>query len=641
MKYVFYLFFLILSFLPTNLFAENDVLTENTPHVTQTNTVNVTGPEQQPQGWIEKLEFLKQLHNKKIETAKNQNPADISLVDKPENMNLYTLFFLGTKDAGILTGEKGLGKKHIFDFGSASLVSCMGNLNNQNTLITALYVQLNPKWSLKKPNIPFQASTATEQETILYPLRLNRKHSQTYESSVLFPIIYQLTNPLKPFHMEKEIALTACKQNDCITQTQLYQLTVDNGKGYQTDICPAILSEINKSTTPLPQNVQVLAHGIDNQLQIIVTYPHNIKDFELKIDNEFSFQIQKKVIHKNKVIVLIRSDTNISFTEPIMLKLLTPDNWYETTILPDKKPFETMPLTFIWFDALLSGFMLIFFSVFYLLFWSIRPQNHQELKQIIKIVKKICVFIALIFGILLYANVPMENIMLHPILLIVQVGTLLYLLWRPFIKVKKVFVFLFLMPYPYLYEYFLTFPRYSVMAFVLSAWWGFCCVLPFLLLQKCPQFFQALEQAQKPLNKLIRLPLIILLGWTSLLLYLTLFPPQNNFTESALKAALQENKSVFVSVQKNPCITCMANQLSAKYFYPTEAFVQNENLLLMTAYQTNCVGKKLSQRYNNTTNGISFNILYSPTYPSGIYIPNTYLETVDWEKYLIQIGLLK
>ena len=640
MKCVFYLFFLILSFLPTNLFAENDVLTENTPQVPLTNTVNVTTSEQQPQGWMEKLEFLKHLNNKKIEMAKNQTPADISLVDKPENMNLYTLFFLGTKDAGILTGEKGLGKKHSFDFGSAGLVSCMGNLNNQNTLITALHVQLNPDWSLKKPNIPLQTSTAIEQETILYPLRLNRKHSQTYESSVLFPIIYQLINPLKPFHMEKEIALTACKQNNCITHTQLYQLTVDNGKGYQTDICPAILSEINKSTTPLPQNVQVFAHGINNQLQIIVTYPHNIKDFELKIDNEFSFQIQKKVIHKNKAIVLIQSDTNIEFTQPLMLKLLTPDNWYETTIFPDKKPFETIPPMFSWFNALLSGFILLFFSVFYLLFWSIRPQNHQELKKIIKIIKQLGVLVALVLGILLYANVPLGNIMLHPILLIVQLGILLYLLWHPFVQIKKAFVFLLLIPYPYLYEYFLTFPRYSIMAFVLSAWWGFCCILPFLLLQKCPQFFQALEQAQKPLNKLIRLPLIILLGWTSLLLYLTLFPPQNNFTESALKTALQDNKSVFVSVQKNPCITCMANQLSAKYLYPTESFVQNENLLLMTAYQTNSIGKNLSHYYN-TINGISFNILYSPTYPNGIYIPNTYLEIADWKKYLVQIGLLK
>lgn len=636
MKFVFYLFFLILSFLPTNLFAENNVITENTPHIPLTETAS----EPQPQGWMEKLEFLKQLNSKKIEIAKNQTPADISLIDKPENMNLYTLFFLGTKDAGILTGEKGLGKKHTFDFGSAGLVSCMGNLNNQNTLITALYVQLNSGWHLKKPNIPHQVSTGEQQETVLYPLRLNRKHSQTYESSVLFPIIYQLTNPLKPFHIEKEIALTACKQNNCITQTQLYQLTVDNGKGYQTDICPAILSEINKSTTPLPQNVEVFAHGINNQLQIIVTYPHNIKDFELKIDNEFSFQIQKKVIHKNKVITLIQSDTNIEFTQPLMLKLLTPDNWYETTILPDKKPFETIPPTFSWVDAVFSGFMLLFFSVFYLLFWSIRPQNHQELKQIIRIVKQLSVSVALIFGILLYANVPLGNIMLHPILLIIQVGILLYLLWRPFVQIKKAFVFLFLMPYPYLYEYFLTFPIHSIMAFVLSAWWGFCCILPFLLFQKCPQFFQALEQAQKPLNKLIRLPLIMLLGWMSLLLYLTLFPPQNNFSESALKAALQDNKSVFVSVQKNPCITCTANQLSAKYFYPTESFVQNKNLLLMTVYQTKSTGKKLSQHYN-VTNGISFNVLYSPTHPNGIYIPNTYLETADWAEYLVQIGLLK
>ena len=89
------------------------MLTENTPQVPLTNTVNVTTSEQQPQGWMEKLEFLKHLNSKKIEMAKNQTPADISLVDKPENMNLYTLFFFRNKGCRYFNWRKGLGQKTL------------------------------------------------------------------------------------------------------------------------------------------------------------------------------------------------------------------------------------------------------------------------------------------------------------------------------------------------------------------------------------------------------------------------------------------------------------------------------------------------------------------------------------------------
>ncbi len=581
----------------------------------------------------------------KMKQAKDLDAREVSIIEHPENLSVYNLITLLGRDAGLLTGEKGLGEIHQFDFGSARLVSCMGNLDNRPILFTALAVSLLPEWVLQKPNISISHSELWQTEDILYPLRLkkNVKRTDLYTDLVFFPIVYRLTDATKNFKTTKEITLAACRNDECQTQTRLYSLAVDAGKGYQTDICPAIMSDFYAAPAPLPNTVQAAAHrNTEGLIQLNLTFPESISDFNIQIDNPIEFEIQKMFINEKHVNVILKPLSFLRQQEVIHFKLLTSMGWYNYDVVPDSEPFVLEKSRQYDNNYILQGWLFLFFSPFYLLFWSIRPQNKQELSRVfITILSVTCVFV-LLMGTIRYYEIPISTFFNQPLILLLQTILIFLLLMKPFIPSKWLGILLLIMPYPFLYNAGVGMVKGNLgLAYGVAVWWGICALLPFILTRTQPIVFQMMNNAEKPIQKIIRLPLIIMFIWMILNTVLSLNYIENDYSEEKLTAALNENKTVFLSVYQSPCISCVANDFAGKYFYPTNFLTQDKKLLYMRLNQSTQAGKEFLSKYN-ILSGQSFNILYGPDQKYGKRIRNAYIRPEEWFKYLDAVGgLLK
>ncbi len=650
--YIFLFFLTVLSPFSTGTAADLPSVTLNTLEpesdievIAQKNNEFIEQEQQRSQSnddfIIRKLSGFQQSVKSKIKKANELDPKDISIVDKPENMNVYTLLSLMGKDAGLFTGDKGLGQRQEFPFGTARLVSCQGNLDGKTSLITALSVVLKPDWVLKKPNILSSQSDLWQSEKILYPLRLENhgKRTDSYTEMVSFPIIYQLTDTDKDFSVEKEITLTACYEDVCRPYTAVYSLTVQTGKGYQTDVCPSIMHDLYKTTSPFPADAQAKAHRDESGLiQLDLTFAKPVSAVNVQIDNPFSFTIQKMFVTDKRVNIILKPDEPINPTEEIQFKILTSAGWYDLNIVPDNEPFTFDTPYFQLSNARWYGFYFLFFSPFYLLFWSMRPKNRAELSQTFYFVLVNMALFVIIWGCFLYFAVPVYRFFDLPIVLIAQCLLISYLLIKPFITQKQVLFLMLFLPYPFLYNITAKYTGGKFFdSFGTTFWWGFCAMLPFALTRAQPIIFQSLANAPKPVRKIIRLPLLILFVWTLFNAVLSLTQTENTYTEKALTQALAENKTVFLSVYRTPCPTCALNQYAGKHFQPTNAYVENNLMVFMQLNQNTPEGQAFLNKYN-TPEGQSFNILYGPKQKYGVRIENKYIQPEDWIDYIGSVG---
>lgn len=579
----------------------------------------------------------------KFQQAKQLNPNEFSVIDYPQNMSVYTLLTLMEQDAGLLTGSKGLGPKQEFDFGYAQLVSCVGNLNHQSRLMTAFLVRLNSDYTLQRPTIPATQSPLWESEQIFYPLRPedNGKPATTYQGIVLFPMIYSLTDPNQPFRLEKEIPLTVCHNHLCTTQTRTYKLDIEPGKGYQTDVCPAIMHHYYATPKPLPDSFQYRFHqNEEGALQLILNFPEPVSDFLLQPIVPADLKIRKQFINQTTADIILDSSTPLPPNTTVRFYLLSELGIYSIEAQPDNHPFEAELSAPKWGDWILGGIWFFLFSPFYLLFWSLRPQKQTELTQTFAFVSFNLILFAGITCALLFYGVQVQSFFAHPLILTIQCILLLYLLVKPFISLRGLTLLMLLMPYPFLYAVSARFPQGEFLsAFLLSLWWAFCAFTPFWLTYRHIKLFQSFGEALQPVRKIIRLPLVLMTIYMIIATLLSFFPLQNSFSEQELKTALAENKSVFITLDNPPCLSCALNRLTTHSLYPTDTLIRQDKLIVMNLNQHSSQAKDVLKKWNINT-AESFFLLFGPNKPYGLQLNAHYIQPEEWFELLEAVGTI-
>ncbi len=577
-----------------------------------------------------------------IKQASQLKPSEISIIDHPQNMNFYTLFALSGMDAGLLTGDKGLGQKQTFDFGEGRLLSCVGNLNDQSVLITGFLVRIKPGWVLQKPILPSSSSTLWQSEEIYYPLRTenNLKRTDKYENLVIFPIIYRLTDVKKDFIVEKEITLTACQNNVCQTQTRPFQLNVQAGKGYQTDVCAAIMSEVYASASSLPPDITASVHQNDDGLiQLHMVFPKEVTAVDIQIDYPTSFSIQKKFIQGQQANLILKPENVLPVGEKVTFYILTSLGRFMFESVPDNQPFVIdEPIVSMW-HFLFYGFYIFLFSPLYLMFWSLRPQNNEQLKQAYSFVVLNVIGFVVVWSILIYFHIPVYRLFYSKWIVLAQTMLVAYLVFKPFIKPLWIPLLLFCLPYPFLYTATIQMSGGQISSLLLVFWWGVCLLMPFILTHKHLIVFQSMSQALKPIQKIIRLPLLLMLIWMIISSIVSFLPTKNTFDEKMLQQALNKGEGVYISVYKQPCPICYINDYALKHFYPTDTYVAQKKVHVMMLNQDTLEGKSFLQKYR-IQKGVSFGLLFGPQQTYGLRIENNYIHPQEWINYFDKVGLL-
>ena len=535
----------------------------------------------------------------------------------------------------IFDKQKGFGPVQTFDFGTVRAVSCRQTVHDQKKILTALQVSLNPEWVLKKPMMTSGTNPLWTEEKIFYPFSTD----DSYQGTVFFPIIYTLTDSSQPFFVHKEIPLTVCRNETCQTQSVLFSLNLNAGTGYPTSVCPAVTDALASSPHPLPENIVVSARvAADNRIQVIVDFPQQPKMFEGYFPKAFQYTLQKKSIYGLRAEMIFVPAEKIKEGLFLPFTLVSSQGTFETNLYPRFLPFLVADRPIDYPAALSSGLLLLFFSAFYLLFWSIRFVHQKEFDAIWRKVYRYAFAFPFLIAGLLFFGVPIGLIFSHPIMLALQAILLIGLLIKPYISIRFLPILLPIMPYLFLTDYFLSVPPFQWGVFRIAFVWSLCCAAPFYFTRRIPLLFQSFSTAQQPIRLIIRLPLIInLIGIGLLFLLPDVAVP---YSKAALQAALQENKAVYVTVENNACLTCRLNHLSARFTNPARFFYQKGDLVLMRASQHSPAGKDLLKNYGLSSSA-SFGLLFGPNDKNGYFMKNKYLQSNEWESFFEQVGLTR
>lgn len=584
---------------------------------------------------------LKNHFNQKVQEAKSLNPDDISFFEKPENINIFTLFYLNQKDAGLFTGSNGLGQWKTLPFGRARLVSCTGAIPENKNVFAALEVEPDNGWILKKPSLPISIEPTIQNEQILYPIQnVFQNRTDSYDSAVFFPLLYQLKTNQIDFTLTKNISLTGCRENECQTVPFALSLTLPVGKAYQTDICAAMMNELQ--ITPLPAQQQVRATALtqgDNLIQLVLKFQENIDYINLQIDNPFDWTLEKKYINGKTVHLLISTSYPIPQKTVLNLKILSSAAWYDAPVQIQQGAFIQEKPVFSWGTAFKAGCLLFFFSPLFILFWSLRPQNQKNLSQIIRFVGVTITFVALLYSSALYGKVLSVSVFeTNTLTAFLGLLALFYLLIRPQVNLLYALILFFLLPKPYLTETMETLNTNSLQPFQLFALWGFLCFIPFFLFRQQAAFFSQLPQAEHQLRFLKRLPVALLCLWTLSILILPFFiKTPTDFSASKLEKSLQDDKIVFVSVENGACLSCLLNQIGLKYFYPGQTLYKQQKLELFSVKTNTPNGKSLLKRLMLPP--FSFGLLYGQKKPYGVLV-KSYISPEKWGDKLWSVSTL-
>lgn len=548
-------------------------------------------------------------------------PADVKNI-LPPKLDIGDLF----------NSDKGMGKEEKFDFGSARLVSCRQRVNNQKKIITALEVSLNPNMVLKKPVIRSAESSLWSEERIFYPYT----ESGDYRETVFFPIIYTLTDPKAPFNVEKEIELAVCSKENCSSHTRMFSLNLDAGEGFSTDVCPAVRQALGQSPQPAPADMAFSARvNQDNQIQIIVTFGQKVKFFEGRIKG-FDYTVQKHSIQGKQAEWIFTPRQKVSVQTILPLTIFSSLGVFEINLPVEEGPFLVKESSMGLSGIFVSGGVFFFFSVFYLLFWAIRPADQNALTRQLRSVLPVAFLFPFLLALCLFFGVPLGAFYSHPAVLGIQAILLAGLMIKPYISARFWLVLLPMLPYLFLTDFFFSVLPYCFKVFLVGLWWSICCAAPFFLMRRLPQLFQSFAPAACPAGIYIRLPIGIML--LSIILMFVL--PQNTvpFSNGALEAALAQNKAVLVTLENGLNLITRLNNSNIPVVSPVSYFKEKGDLILMSVSQHSKEGKSLLNR-SHINSGAPFYLLLGPKGKNGIYIENRYFQREDWADYLKQAGL--
>lgn len=535
-------------------------------------------------------------------------------------------------EKGFLTGEKGLGLFQKTGFGKFRLISCYGSVSNKNQVFLMLEGVLDKGWQLQKPTIPYEKNPLILEEKILYPINsFKEKQTLFYENEVLIPLIYKVDENLGVFEIKKEISLTACKEQNCLTETVFLSLNLaKENQELQTDLCPKMMHALQK--VPVPPTKGEIKNAFFNvkdgqNAQFVVDFNDEISFLNIQMQIEEPWTIMHKEVDGKRALILIKTNdtqkldnAEVNLSSSLGMFKVFPPLKMQPYILPNKE--------ISYLNVFFSGVWLFCLSPLFLLFWQL-PGDKEKLLKRVKNIRLSVFALAFMLALLCLFNVDIVRLFeVRSIEAIFIFLCLMFLLIKPQISPLMAIPLFFIFPKPYLVETLYAVDVKSWQPFIVFFVWALVALLPFSYLKDVPAFFKQVKKV-KQYPYLIRLPQILLLGWLIMGGLSSIMFKENKIND--FKIANETNKTIFVSVENGCSLTGFLNKLTLSYLKNNTSVLNNNELNILTFKTYSDEGKTFVAQNNLLP--ISQNLLYGEkqSYP---LIINEYVSFEKWSNIL-------
>ena len=528
-------------------------------------------------------EFPAELVAQHIQEIKIKSEKTKDLTVEIDKSNYQEQMLLATQtERGLLTGDKGLGKFQKTSFGKFRLISCYGGISKSDQIFLMLEGLLEYGWRLQKPVIDVEKNAAVLEEKILFPINsFKEKNTSYYENEVLIPLLYTVDKNLELFDVAKNISLTACQNQKCVTEQISVNLVLSRENTLQTDVCPRMLHALQKvPVDPIHGEViQSYFNVIDQKnVQLIVDFNDKIKSLNLQIQTESDWRIVHKELHEKRALLTLKVE-DVKKLEGIEVYLLSSLGAFK--VLPAIKTGEFMFVNkeLSYWNVFYAGLWLFFLSPLFLLFWQLPETKEKLIKQVhkIRITSFLLAFILFLFCyfggdlISLFETKRMSGLLAFV--------TLCLLIIKPYISLKWAIVLFFILPKPYLLETLYALDMQSLQSLLVFVILVFVATMPFALFQEVPQFFMAVKKV-KQYKYIIRFPQIVLLLW--LMINIIGGFVFKSVSSAEFEQARSEGKTIFLSVENGYSFVSLLNKISASYLKNHSSVVKGGELTVLT-----------------------------------------------------------
>ncbi len=584
--------------------------------------------------------YMEQVRKKNLQALQNEKTG--SLFEEPARYNVFSPFFLARTDTSPLSGTRGYGDFAELPFGKARLVSCYSGIAGNRAVFVAVQILSRPEWYFYKPDVTVTSKTA-QKPIVSAPLNIGRNDGEKrdfYYNEMFFPIILELDETSRPYNLTADIEIKACKKEGCETFQTPLSLPLTNNERFPTGICPLMMQVLQQ--TPMPPIDGTTLQAVQNEkghIQLFFEFADSPKVLNIQTDNDWTFKVLSKNIKGRSASVIIEPSQIVRPGDMILLKAVTTQHSYDLPVRLKAGAFIPLAFPFAWGTAFLGGIFLFFFTPFFALFFTYAPRSKKAVRQTGKETTLSILAFTFLFALSYQAGLikPVSPTQSYPLLASACALLLGWLLIRPKMGLLGAFLCLLLLPKPYLDNAFDTMPADSLYPFFVPLFWGITVSLPFYLMYKKPelmfQVFKVFKSGAREINKAVRLPVLLLLGWLVIggigNAYINNSIPL--YTPERLQAALKENKIVFVSVENPVCLQCAWNKgVALKTGFARPLYKAGRIVLLRVDAQSPEAAEFMAKNDKRT---FPLNVLYGPGNKSGLLLPD-YLAYTELRKYL-------
>lgn len=590
----------------------------------QAESFSSAGASEKQQKIVELMNYI----GRAKEQAEKQLPEEASLINHGDKYNFLSPFYLMQTDASPLSGTKGYGQWTSLPFGRVRLISCYSGIQYDKNIFAGLQIDLNKGVLLKKPHWTTPLSPESKVQ-LLYPIRhplpVHKTKTDSYAGSVIFPVLATAPNTPTPFDLALDVTLTGCEDTTCHTVTVPVSLILESTEQFSTGICPLMMAILQDVPVPYKKKVTVSARQNNaGDIQLAFDFTQPTAELAIQIDNDFSFKELSKHITPKTALVTIRPDTTVSPGTLLNLKIITSFGLFDMPTSLEHTPFQVPGTTLPWTTIFWGGTLLLLFTPLWPLFWLEKPTTVAATRTKAKQTVVALSLMTFLTGVAWQLGLltPIDFVQTSWLFVLILLVILIDLIRRPPLTLMAVLILFWVVPKPYLDN---AFVPHITEAFWMVCWWGAVAMLPFIWVYKYPAtanaFRRFLSKTPRPVYWIARLPMIGLFIWLAVASFGNLainhFLPV--YTPETLKAGLDDNKIVFVSVEKPVCFTCFWNKAIQMNFGYAHSFVRRNKLVRLYAPLDSADGQMLQRALGQTTTPL--NILYGPTNKNGILLP--------------------
>lgn len=632
MKHFFFIFALVFFAFP--VLAKEMVQPANQPQPVET----VQDSNDTPPQWMINLAYRL---SEWQQAAKKTKPQEAAKWDK---YNLFTPAFLMGTDASPLSGLQGYGEWQNFSFGRIRLISCHSGLKITPPVFTAVQVQTNRDWFMRKPAIRLNAPVqeAVISYPLIYPLPNGVTKTDFYAGQISFPIMMIPKSFDTDLHLSVTVDFKAYNtfNGDSETDTANLVLTLTPQSGHNTGICPWMINELQWAPRPLKDEFTVSA-TLDKSGDVQLYYHLNkdTKILSVQIDEDWTFTEQQKMINYPAASIIIRPSQKLKAGDTIALKTITSFGFFDTPVQVQIGSFQNPTGLFPWKSAVFGGFMMLLFTPLFAYFML---QSAPFKKNLVKtandtlfVIFSVGILTALAWQARLF--IPTDLIQVCPLTAILFVGLVAYLIYRPKLPLTLIAILFWFLPKPYLDDAVSAAAMHPYAPIILGLWWTVTLAYPFWLIRRYPEgmfkFYNQLKKESRAILRMVRLPLWLLLAWIIIGAGVNTWINRSVplYTPEAVKTAVADGKIVFVSAEPPVCLTCVWNKAVALKTGFARPLLKSDKLIILRVPQTSKYARTLKAAQNKPS--LPVNILYGPANPYGLLVPD-YLDYGDLGEYL-------